>query len=178
MRARPLRHLGQPATVVLAASAAMLLAVRAPDLSAQTRPLEGRVEDAATALPIDGAQILVLGTGLGTVTRADGTFLLQSPEGEILLSIQHLGHHARDVLVGPAADQIVVVLDVAVLPVDELVVTGRATAIARGLLPNFVQPALLVPPGQGLYRQPARQLPTRRFFGPSRASLCASSAGY
>lgn len=138
MWVRPLRHVGQTGAVALAVSTAMLLTLKASDLGAQGRPLEGRVEDAATTLPIDGAQILVIGTGLGTVTRADGTFLFQVREGEIRLSIQHLGHHTLEMLVGPGENQIVVALDVAVLPVDELVVTGRATTIARSLLPNAI----------------------------------------
>lgn len=138
MWVRPLRHVGQTGAIALAVSTAMLLTLRASDLGAQSRPLEGRVENTATTLPIDGAQILVSGTGIGTITRADGSFLLQVPEGEIRLSIQHLGYHTREILVEPGENQLVVALDVAVLRVDELVVTGRATAIARSLLPNAV----------------------------------------
>src|SRR5690606_18599239 len=73
--------------------AALLAAAVATPLAAQQGgSITGRVTNAATMRPIEGVQIAVEGTGLGTLTDVDGRFLLLNvPAGTATVVIENIG---------------------------------------------------------------------------------------
>lgn len=99
---------------------------------AQDRVLTGAVLDSETGQRVPFAQVGVPGTATGTVTDQNGAFRLDGvPEEAFTLRVQALGFRTRDVNVPPTEDNVEIVLAYDYLQVDEIVVTGRATAIGR-----------------------------------------------
>ncbi|MDP3775399.1 MAG: carboxypeptidase-like regulatory domain-containing protein, partial [Gemmatimonadales bacterium] len=74
---------------------ALLLAafVLVPTLArAQTGKLTGVVTDAQSGQPVDGVQILIRGTGIGSLTDENGRyFILNLPVGEVTLIARRIG---------------------------------------------------------------------------------------
>jgi TonB-linked SusC/RagA family outer membrane protein len=101
----------------------------APSLaSAQARgTIQGAVVDEAGD-PIPNASVLVVGSNTGTLTRADGRFLLTGlPAGEaVTLRVTVLGYRSatREVDVGSTVE---FVLSASAINLDQIVVTGTAT---------------------------------------------------
>ncbi len=101
-------------------------------LSAQEAgTITGRVTDATTQRPLSGASVMIVGTQRGTLTRADGGFLLSGvPAGT---------HQVRASLIGYGADQqqvtvtagaaatVQLALQPQAVALDEVVVTGYST---------------------------------------------------
>src|SRR5947207_15698431 len=76
----PLRVI--PAAAALGA-AVLFVSLFAPLAAAQgTGTIGGRVTDGITGRPVDGVQVYVAGTELGTVTNADGRYQLNLPRSE------------------------------------------------------------------------------------------------
>jgi iron complex outermembrane receptor protein len=66
------------------------------NLAAQaTATITGRVTDRQNGQPLAGARVSVPGTTQGTVTRADGTYRLTLPAGQLPLFINYLGYTPR-----------------------------------------------------------------------------------
>ena len=120
----------------LATGAAMLFG--AHGLHAQTRPLTGSVSDATNGQPISGAAVAVSGSAQSTFTNEDGNFSVSVAPGEAVLEITMLGYQPATVAVSEGIDNISVLLQVDVLNLDEVVVTGQATGISRRNLANAV----------------------------------------
>lgn len=120
----------------LATGAAMLFG--AHGLHAQTRPLTGSVSDATNGQPISGAAVAVSGSAQSTFTNEDGNFSVDVAPGEAVLEITMLGYQPATVAVSEGIDNISVLLQVDVLNLDEVVVTGQATGISRRNLANAV----------------------------------------
>src|SRR5882757_10863986 len=56
-------------------------------------PLSGKVTDASNGQPLAGCSVFINSTSLGTVTAADGTFLLKTfPRGRYDLIISSIGY--------------------------------------------------------------------------------------
>ena len=53
-------------------------------LAAQNRTLKGTITDADDNSPMIGVTVLVVGTGIGTVTDLDGTYAIQVATGQTL----------------------------------------------------------------------------------------------
>lgn len=53
-------------------------------LTAQNRTLKGTITDADDSSPMIGVTVLVVGTGIGTVTDLDGTYSIQVAAGQTL----------------------------------------------------------------------------------------------
>ena len=72
----------------------LLLLVALPELAhAQRGKLTGVVTDASTGAPIDGAQIVIEGTGLGTLTQENGRyFILNVPVGTYTVTARRIGY--------------------------------------------------------------------------------------
>jgi TonB-linked SusC/RagA family outer membrane protein len=106
--------------------------------AAQQREVTGRVTtgDGATAIP--GATVTIAGTGVGALTDASGNFRINVPQGPVVLQVRSIGYSSRDVTVPANQNTVAIQLEVDVLRLDELVVTGRATAISRRNLANAV----------------------------------------
>ena len=74
-----------------------------PDLT-----VSGRITDATSNTPVEGAQIVVLNTGFGTVTNADGRYVLKVPESlrssRIALQVRRIGYATEQRSVSLIAD--------------------------------------------------------------------------
>ena len=102
--------------VALAAFAAMADGVA----SQQTGTVTGRIIDAATQQPLPGAQIVVVGTTLGTLTNQEGRFLIPNvPSGarQIRAVLLGYGQAVEDVNV-PAGGTAVVDFELATSAIE------------------------------------------------------------
>src|SRR6266540_3211641 len=79
--------------VRLLGAAAVLTCAGAVLGAAQTTGVvRGKVVDAATQRALDGAQITVVGTDLGTLTNAAGEYQFTVPLGQVILRIRRVGY--------------------------------------------------------------------------------------
>ena len=126
----------------------LMLGVGLHDAVAQNRTITGTVVDATTARPLAGAQVYVpVGaaavpvegrTTLGTVTNNSGNFTLEVPQGEVALVARLIGYKRADVVVPGGQNAVNIALETDVLNLEEVVITGQATSIARRNLANAV----------------------------------------
>ncbi|MQA92270.1 MAG: hypothetical protein GEU90_18925 [Gemmatimonas sp.] len=94
--------------------------------------ITGRVVDAQTQRPLASAQVFVLETSIGALTRADGSYQLTNvPDGTHTIRVQLIGYTGQDqtATVAPGSSS-VVDFEMAgeALALDEIVVTGTAGA--------------------------------------------------
>ena len=112
-----------------ALSFALASLVVAPVL-AQDGAITGRVTDASSLQPLDGAQVFVVGTARGVLTDADGRYNLRLSAGTYTIRSQYLGYEGSEQTVTLGEGETVTVdfsLQIGGLVVDELVVTGTRT---------------------------------------------------
>jgi len=102
------------------------------------RRITGRVTDQASGQPVSGAAILVQGTPLGTSASDSGTFVLQVPEGPIVLTVRRIGYSRQDIPLSAAETSADVSLRRDVLQLETLVTTGAATSVAKRNAANDV----------------------------------------
>ena len=119
----------------IAALAAAFLAAAVP-LSAQQRGrVEGRVLAAKSLQPLAGAQVVVQGTGLGTLTQQDGRFaILNVPAGSYTLRVEILGYRTGSKPITVTAGQSTTAdfqLSETAVSLEQLVVTGTAAAVKK-----------------------------------------------
>lgn len=113
---------------LLALATAALLPVSTP-LAAQVRnaSIVGRVTEAGTEKPIQGAEVVLKGTPHRALSSESGLFHLEGvPSGEHMLAVHYLGMESKQFPVRIRARQTLDVafqLEAKVLPVAELVVT-------------------------------------------------------
>ena len=85
--------------------------------------------------PVIGANILVKGTSIGTITDYDGHYSLNVPSNESMLVISYLGYVTQEINVSNQS-----LIDVTLLDdkkvIDEVVVVGYATQQKRGITGN------------------------------------------
>lgn len=134
---RPLEKRGWSAALLLAAALVLPGSVHA-----QTGTITGQVTDAASERPIGSVQVHVVGTGLGTVTRDNGRYIiLNVPAGTHTVRALSIGYGQTDVEVtvsdGGTAQQDFI-LRAQALGLDEIVVTGTAGAARRREVGNTV----------------------------------------
>ncbi len=89
------------------------------------RTITGTVTDAQTKEPLIGANIIVVGTSIGTITEFDGSYTLNVPEGSTQLEFSYTGYANQRVTIGASN-----VLDIALQAgeiLDEVVVIGYGT---------------------------------------------------
>lgn len=112
-----------------------MLAASAP-LAAQGATLSGRVVEAATARPIDGAFVAIEGYDLSTVTDSTGFYRLTNvPPGPQTLRAQRIGFASAriQILVAPGQSQTRdLELAERALEMEEITVTADAVSRARG----------------------------------------------
>jgi TonB-linked SusC/RagA family outer membrane protein len=117
---------------------AVLLSLGASKAQAQRRTLTGRVLDDVSGAPIRGAQVVIRGTTTGTLGKGDGVFSISVPNTTVTLEVTFIGYKRADVVVPATQSNVQVRLKVDVLKLDEIVVTGQATTVARRNLANAV----------------------------------------
>ena len=116
----------------------LVLFVGLSDALAQTRVVTGRITRLTTGDPIQSARITVPGTTVSTFTDGDGVFSIGVPTGPVQLLIRAVGFQRVELLVPPAQSRVEVALDLDILRLDEVVVTGTATSVERRHLAQAV----------------------------------------
>jgi TonB-linked SusC/RagA family outer membrane protein len=100
------------------------------------RKISGKVLDALTNDGLPLTRVIIKGTTKGTETELDGSFTLEVPPGPVTLLFSSQDHKDREVTVGANRDTVTVSLDATF--VEEMVVVGRASELARKHLANAV----------------------------------------
>ena len=119
--------------------AALLLGLSAVPALGQGRTITGRVRDSLTGAPLQGARIGLLGGTTAVSPNASGQFELPNlPAGDVTLSVRAVGYRRQEIRVPAATSSIDVALARDVFRIEEIVITGQATGVARRNLPNAV----------------------------------------
>ncbi|HJR67954.1 MAG TPA: TonB-dependent receptor [Gemmatimonadaceae bacterium] len=111
----------------ITASFALLLAVSAPAAAQSMGTVTGRVTDASSGNPVADAQVRVVGSTTGVMTRTDGTYRLVVAPGRYELRVSRIGYAAaRDSVIVDAAVTVTkdFRLDQTGLSLDQIVVVG------------------------------------------------------
>ncbi len=121
--------MGKRALFVLAFT--LLGALVPAELLGQDRRITGVVR-AGPNLPVAAAEVSVVGSAREAVgTDAEGRFTISVPAGEVRLQVRAFGYTRAEVVVGADQSTVDVTVQQDVFNLDELVVTGQATSIAR-----------------------------------------------
>jgi len=95
--------------------------------------------DARTLQPVVGAQVVVVGTTLGTLTDASGRFRVENVPGtEVTLQLLMLGKRDASATVRVGDLSVRITMEDQAITLDELVVTGTAGGTQRRALGNSV----------------------------------------
>ncbi|MEM6378143.1 MAG: SusC/RagA family TonB-linked outer membrane protein [Bacteroidota bacterium] len=100
----------------------LIVALALCNFALAQRSITGTVTDANSGEPLIGANILVVGTGSGTITDLDGSFSLEVPDDAAELEISYTGYTSKTVALGASN-----ILDVALSAgevLDEVLVIG------------------------------------------------------
>ncbi len=132
-----------PMRSVWVLSVAVLLATPSGQVRAQqSGSVTGQVTASQTQRPLGGVQVHIPGTGIGSLTNADGRFLLINvPVGSHTVRAQLLGFGAAEQSVSVAAGATATAsfqLQESAIALDEVVVTGAGQATERRKLGNTV----------------------------------------
>src|SRR5690554_3030114 len=123
-------------------SATLLLLTAAPLFSQATGTVMGTVVEARTMRPLSGAQVQVVGTGIGALTNADGRFMLVNvAAGATTIRAGMIGHGSLEQPVTVSAGETTTLdfeLEEQALALDEVVVTGTAGGEQRRAVGNVV----------------------------------------
>jgi iron complex outermembrane receptor protein len=101
-----------------------LLLFSVSPLSAQ-RTITGTVTDAGTGEVLIGANVLVKGAAVGTITDIDGNYSLDVPDGSEVLIFSYTGYRAQEILL--TGENVINVQLQAGQLLDEVVVIGYGT---------------------------------------------------
>src|SRR5688500_7155096 len=110
-----------------ATSLAVLVALSASAAAQSTGTVAGRVTDASSGAPIPDAQVRVIGSITGVMTRSDGTYRLAVAPGRYEIRVSRIGYAAaRDSVLVDAAVTVTkdFRLEQTGLSLDQIVVTG------------------------------------------------------
>lgn len=111
-------------------------------LAAQTGRISGQVTNATTGGPVSGAQIVVQGTQIGTISNAQGRYLLlNTPVGTHTIEVTRLGFSRASASVTVGVDETAILdfqLTTEAISLDEVVVTGTAGSARRREIGNSV----------------------------------------
>lgn len=115
------------------------LALSATPGVAQTRTVTGTITDIESREPLDGAQIGVKGSpSLRATARENGGFTITVPAQDVVLIVRRIGYPLKEVPVSSGTSTVTVELKKDPLKLDEVVVSGQASAISRRNLANSV----------------------------------------
>jgi TonB-linked SusC/RagA family outer membrane protein len=124
--------------------ACVLMLSTGPVIEAQepTGTVRGRVLTANTMRPLPGVAVAIPGTGRGTVTNAEGQYLLVGvPVGRHVIRTNVLGYSRHEVEITVVAEQTITVdleLREQAIGLDEIIVTGTAGGTERRAVGNVV----------------------------------------
>src|SRR3954465_1512077 len=106
--------------------------------TAQFRQVTGRGTNSSTQQGVTGATIAVTGTGIVAESNNQGDFTLNAPAGDLNLVVRGIGYKRQQVSVPSTQSRVDVALEPDVFKLEEIVITGQATGVARQNLPNAV----------------------------------------
>lgn len=109
-----------------------------PTLAGAQTTVNGTVIDAEDESPLPGVNVRVQNTQIGTLTDPDGQFTIDLPEDQRTLVFSFVGFATQEVTVADGETEIEVAMEPDVVGLDEVVVTGLASSIARENLANAV----------------------------------------
>ncbi|MDE0084063.1 MAG: TonB-dependent receptor [Gammaproteobacteria bacterium] len=128
------------AAVLLLVMGAGALAMPGAAQMPEEGEVRGIVRSAESGMPLAGATVMVLSTGGGAITHGDGSFRIAVPDAErYRLRVDRLGYAAVALDVRPG-ETATVDLEVAAIPLPEVVVTGvlSPTATNEAIRPSTV----------------------------------------
>jgi TonB-linked SusC/RagA family outer membrane protein len=118
---------------------ATLLGLLAGTAVAQGRSVSGTVRDSLTGTGIEGARLAVQGTPILVATNQSGQFTLDGlPAGAATVLVRAVGYRRRTIPLSADATTLDVRLSKDVFKLEEVVITGQVTGVARRNLPNAV----------------------------------------
>lgn len=85
-----------------------------------------------------GVNVVVRGTGLGTITDINGAFRLEVPTDPATLEFTYIGYGSTSAEVSSSNSEVTIELADDVQQLDEIVVTGLGTSVKRSNLANSV----------------------------------------
>jgi TonB-dependent starch-binding outer membrane protein SusC len=124
-------RVGYCSRYVLVAVAALLC-----NFAFAQRTLTGKITDKATGEGLIGANILIVGTGSGTITDFDGSYTLEVPAGSTEIEFSYTGYTTQRITLGSETT-----LDIQLAAgqlLDEVVVTGYGSQKAREITSSIV----------------------------------------
>ena len=113
-------------TRMLKATIALLLLAGMQSFALAQRTVTGTVKEAGSGETLIGANVLVRGTSIGTITDIDGTFSIEVPAGSNVLEISYTGFGTEVFTLDGATNNIEITLTPGKL-LEEVVVTGYGT---------------------------------------------------
>lgn len=116
----------------------IILALGLQVLAAQTRTISGRVTASGTGEALQGTQVFVQDTFIGSVTDAYGNYSLEVPSEEVTLIVAFIGYKTQELAVPVGEETANFVLETDVLKSEQVVVTGLASTVKRRNLANSV----------------------------------------
>lgn len=122
---------------LIAAVTTVLLGVQVAAAQAQARTIVGQVTDQRTGEPLSVGQVLVRGTDIKDRLRPDGVFVVHV-QGEVTLVVSSMGYRVKEMTVPPNQSVVRVALEVDVMKLERLVVSGRSSELERRHLANAV----------------------------------------
>jgi TonB-linked SusC/RagA family outer membrane protein len=124
--------------VVRRAFALSLFGAGAVLAQGSTRTVTGSVKDAESGQPIGAAQVAVKGTTRNAIGREDGAFTISVPAGAVTLVVRHIGFTIGEVNVSAEQTTVDVRMKRDIVNLEQVVVTGQASAVERRNLANSV----------------------------------------
>jgi TonB-linked SusC/RagA family outer membrane protein len=116
-----------------------LVSALAGPVFAQGRTVTGTVRDSVTGAPIEAARVGVRGQATVAGTNAAGQFTLDNvPAGAAIVQVRAVGYRRKELPLGAGDNTLTVSLAKDVFKLEEIVITGQQTGIARRNLPNAV----------------------------------------
>lgn len=123
------------AFVAIVAAVCTLLMAAPQGLAAQTAAVGGTVTDAQTGQPVSGAQVVVRGTSIGTLTNNDGRYVLTNvPAGRLEIRVEYIGYSPQQQTITVAAGETATLdfeMGITAIELEELVATGYASQTRR-----------------------------------------------
>jgi TonB-dependent SusC/RagA subfamily outer membrane receptor len=157
----------------LLALACVLAAGAVPAAAQQQREISGTVVSAANGAPLGGARVNIAGTTRGVNTAANGTFRLSVPAGDVALRASLIGYASQQLTVPAAQSTAEFRLATDALRLDQVVVTGQATSVARRNLANAVSTVQ----GQDLVERTPAQTVDKALQGKVPGAQIATNSG-
>jgi TonB-dependent starch-binding outer membrane protein SusC len=112
-----------------------------PGVAQVTGSVRGEIIDVTTRRPLDGVQVYVVGTDLGTLTNPSGQFELNLQPGEVEIRARRVGFGSvgrRITIVAGQTQTVNFELGQAAIALDAVVVTGAGVETERRKLGNTV----------------------------------------